>query len=131
MRLRLYFITLVISLLCSVNGIALPTTKQYDSEVSQPISEHFTHDNLPNKEFSLSSAQYIVHFNEENGITLQVRTQHAGSHSQSAPKNPFRLIKHGKNIDIRQHPFMSASMVHLASIDTADRYLYALRRIRI
>lgn len=131
MRSLLLHIALVISLLFSVQGSALPTHEHDASEVSQPLSEQLTHEKLPNKDLTLSSAQYIIHFSDENGISLQVQSHHSGGHSQSAQKHPFRLIKSGKNIDVRQHPFIRTSIVHLASINTADRYLYVVRRIRI
>lgn len=132
MRLYRYIAIFLLTLLC---GTHIATMSQpcntNDATVSKPLSEQWTSDNLPNKELSLTSAQYITHFSEQNGISFQLRTHQSGGNSQAKSKSPFLLIKGGKTVDTRQHPFITTSILHLAGIYTADRYLYALRRIRV
>lgn len=105
--------------------------KQTASDITQPDSEKITSDRLPNKDLLLSSAQSLVCLGNEGGAPVHVRTQHSNFRTLSHIKSAYRLIKDGKIIDGLHHPFLIVNFTTVSGILSADRYLYAIRRIRI
>ena len=130
MRQLLYILILLVSACFSPN-VRSDSTQQNASTISQSTSEKISYNDLPNKELSLTSAQSVLGMSEETGISLNVRNHPSGSRTQSSVKNPLRIIKDGKTIDIRQFPSLRDLPCGLSGALSVERYLYTIRRIRI
>ena len=130
MRQLLYILILLISASFSSN-VRSDSTQRNTSTISPPASEKISFNDLPNKELSLTSAQSVLGMSEETGISLSVRNYQSGSRTQSSVKNPLRIIKDGKTIDIRQFPSLRDLPSGISGTHSVERYLYTIRRIRI
>ena len=107
------------------------STQRNVSTISQPKSDKITFNDLPNKDLSLTSAQSVLGWGEETGISLSVRNHTSGSHTQPSVKKPLRIFKDGKSIDIRQFPSLKDLPDGISGALSVERYLYTIRRIRI
>lgn len=101
------------------------------STVAQPASERLTADNLPNKDLLLSSAQSLLTVGEEEGAAPNVRPHSSNSRTNNLSHSHFQVVRNGKVIHIFQHPYPTVRNKGFAGTFSADRYLVALRRIRI
>ena len=101
------------------------------STVTQPASERLTADNLPNKDLLLSSAQSLLTVGEEEGAAPNVRPHSSNSRTNNLSHSHFQVVRNGKVIHIFQHPYPTVRNKGFAGTFSADRYLVALRRIRI
>ena len=92
------------------------------SAIAQPLSERFTADDLPNRDLLLSSAQSLLTAGEEEGSAPNVRP---------VPSNnrPHNLSPTGNHI--LRRPYRTVGDKGKSGTFAADRYLFALRRIRI
>ena len=99
--------------------------------VAQPVSERLSADNLPNKDLLLSSAQSLLTAGEEGGAAPNVRPHSTNSRTNSFSHNHFHILRNGKVIRILRHPYRTVHDKGCAGTFSADRYLFALRRIRI
>ena len=129
MRLWIYIVSLFLPLFC---GAAANPSRDVDrtDALSQPASEQQCWEHLPNRELLLTSAQGSVIAGDESGASTTVRTPNGGSVRQIA-KSPFRYICDGKVTDIHHHPYLRMAIQQLSGFFSSDRYLFAVRRIRI
>ncbi len=130
---RLFYILAIVWALMplGIRASERSTPNKAPSDITQPYSEKITSDQLPNKDLLLSSAQSLVCLGEEGGTPIHVYTQHSNFRPISHFKSAYRLIKNGKVIDGLHHPFVIADITSFSGTLSADRYLYAIRRIRI
>jgi len=131
---RKYIFLIFFSLLLS-NSIG--GTTGFPAEVCQgsvcaPISSgQRDFGDLPHKDFTLSSAQLLIHIAEEGGFAQITRTQRAGNAPHAPIKCPFHLIKNGKVIDTKQIIISANNDTCLNGLFHRGRHIYALRRLRI
>ena len=133
MKYLLFFILSTTLLLCPAKRCTPDDNppKEPVSEILQPNSENYTADQLPNKDFLLTSAQNLVSFGEECGIVMSVRAHQSNERSHYAKKTPFRLVKNGKNIDGHRHPFIITDLSSESGVLSKTRYLFVIKRLRI
>lgn len=101
------------------------------SVVAQPVSERLSADNLPNKDLLLSSAQSLLSVGEEESAAPNVRPHSANSRTNSFSHSHFHILRNGKVVRILRHPYRTVCDKGCAGTFSAERYLFALRRIRI
>ncbi len=128
---QLLNILIFLLLAISSSNIESDSTQRCASTISQPTSDKISFNDLPNKELSLTSAQSVIGMSEETGISLSVRNYQSGSRTQSSVKNPLRIVKDGKTVDIRHFPNLNDLPGGVSGAHSVERYLYTIRRIRI
>ncbi|MBQ7489304.1 MAG: hypothetical protein IJT51_02150 [Bacteroidales bacterium] len=99
--------------------------------ISEPLSDKFSTDNLPNREMSLTSAQCLHLTGEENWLPLSVRTHNPCGRSNGLSRIVSKMIKNGKTIDLNGFAFHQNKFCLFSSLLSAERYLYAIRCLRI
>ncbi|MBQ3751439.1 MAG: hypothetical protein II865_09085 [Bacteroidales bacterium] len=119
-------------LLCGVSeGVCSDPHTDGRSAVAQPASERLINDNLPNKDLLLSSAQSLLTAGEEESAAPNVRQHSANSRTNSFSHSHFHILRNGKVVRILRHPYRTVCDKGCAGTFSAERYLFALRRIRI
>lgn len=119
-------------LLCGVSdGVCSGPHTDGRSAVAQPASERLINDNLPNKDLLLSSAQSLLTAGEEESAAPNVRQHSANSRTSSLSHSHFHILRNGKEVHIFRPPYPTVRNKGYAGAFSADRYLVALRRIRI
>lgn len=133
MRFFVLFVTLLIStsLHTGKYGCTHAMSDSTASTVSQTLPERPSADQLPNKEFLLSSAQSLQSLNEEGSVCPFVPIQHSNSRTHVSFKSPFLLLQNGKFIDIRICFLLTVNLSDAAGALSHVRYLYTIRKIRI
>ncbi len=101
------------------------------SAVTQPVSERIAADNLPNKDLLLSSAQSLLAAGEEEGAAPNVRPIPSSNRLHNFSHSSIHILRNGKVVHILRRPYRTVCDKGKSGTFAADRYLFALRRIRI
>lgn len=101
------------------------------SAVAQPASERLTADNLPNKDLLLSSAQSLLTAGKEEGAAPNVRPVPSNNRPHNLSPTGNHILRNGKVVHILRRPYRTVGDKGKSGTFAADRYLFALRRIRI
>ena len=101
------------------------------SAVTLPASERITADNLPNKDMLLSSAQLLLTAGEEEESAPNVRPHPSNNRPNSLNKTDAHIVRNGKVLHLFRHLIHTTCDRGNSGAFAADRYLFALRRIRI
>ena len=101
------------------------------SVVAQPVSERLSADNLPNKDLLLSSAQSLLSVGEEESAAPNVRPVPSNNRPHNLSPTGNHILRNGKVVHILRRPYRTVGDKGKSGTFAADRYLFALRRIRI
>lgn len=101
------------------------------SAVAQPVSERLSADDLPNRDLLLSSAQSLLTAGEEEGSAPNVRPHPSNNRPNNLSQASTHIIRNGKVIHLIRHPYRSVCDKGRSGSFAVERYLFALRRIRI
>ena len=85
-----------------------------------------------NREICITAAQGCTFAGNNSTNSVSVKTTHSGRRINPQLRSAFRIVKGGKVIDNNHlHPFLAQSVVHLAGIYIAERYLFSICRLRL
>ena len=98
---------------------------------TQPSSEKISADNLPNKDYTLSSAQCLISFSEQTISTSSSRTSQSSKRTSNSDNNPFQYTKSGKLFNGRNIHFLSECIYTKSGEFSPIKFLFFLKKIRI
>lgn len=84
------------------------------------------------KEMCLTAATGTVFSGSESSQSVSVRVTQSGRQVQSSTKNPSRLIKFGKVLDVHNfNPFLLAQFLKSDGTQSIPRYIYSICCLRL
>lgn len=132
MRIVAFIVSLVLSLL-SEGGVSVTSGPQHQECccLSVGTSRDSASCGAQNRDICLVSGQGYSFSGQEEGSFVPVRLTGRSRSSSSHTKSAFRMVKSGKLIDNNSHPYLTMPFNTLSGTQTAERYLYAICRLRL
>ena len=85
-----------------------------------------------NREICITAAQGYTFAGDDSTSSVSIRIPQSGKRTTPQVRSTFRIVKAGKVIDNNHlHPFLAQSVVHMAGIHIAERYLFSICRLRL